>query len=239
MTEPDILAELYFLGVLEDKERDAVSRRIDHPENEDDHELAAAVVRFGDAFFEADLKVAPVAPSLGAKARLENMLDQSLASKKPAFLRGGSSTSQTSRTLPWRGTAITAIAASLLLTVSLFWQVGAERAPLVLTVLLDETGRSVAVIEAFSDNRVTVALLEPTAREGAQVLQVWTKPDPNGPPVSLGILRDALRALENENQLPQPATNQFYEITIEPAGGSPTGLPTGPIVGKGLAQQTF
>ena len=36
--------------------------------------------------------------------------------------------------------------------------------------------------------------------------------------------------------LPQPAAGQLYEITLEPAGGSPTGLPTGPVVGVGNAQ---
>ncbi|MWB79014.1 hypothetical protein GLS40_13325, partial [Pseudooceanicola sp. 216_PA32_1] len=34
--------------------------------------------------------------------------------------------------------------------------------------------------------------------------------------------------------LPAPHPQQLYEITVEPAGGSPTNLPTGPILGKGL-----
>jgi anti-sigma-K factor RskA len=37
--------------------------------------------------------------------------------------------------------------------------------------------------------------------------------------------------------LPAPHPQQLYEITVEPAGGSPTNLPTGPIPGKGLAQE--
>jgi len=36
--------------------------------------------------------------------------------------------------------------------------------------------------------------------------------------------------------LPSPAADQLYEITFEPDGGSPTNLPTGPILGKGFAK---
>ncbi|WP_407815360.1 anti-sigma factor domain-containing protein, partial [Staphylococcus aureus] len=36
--------------------------------------------------------------------------------------------------------------------------------------------------------------------------------------------------------LPTPRDNQLYEITLEQAGGSPTGRPTGPILAKGLAK---
>jgi anti-sigma-K factor RskA len=43
----------------------------------------------------------------------------------------------------------------------------------------------------------------------------------------------------NLSDLPSPATNQFFEITLEPAGGSPTGRPTGPILFKGNAAETF
>ena len=36
-------------------------------------------------------------------------------------------------------------------------------------------------------------------------------------------------------KLPTAQRNQLFEITLEPATGSPTGRPTGPILYKGLA----
>ena len=55
-------------------------------------------------------------------------------------------------------------------------------------------------------------------------------------PVSMGLLpRVAATTLEGP-VLPAPKPDQLYEITLEPAGGSPTGKPTGPIIGKGFAK---
>ena len=68
-------------------------------------------------------------------------------------------------------------------------------------------------------------------------MQVWTKPDADGPPVSLGILDRVESTQLGAEGLPTPSVNQLYEITFEQKGGSPTGLPIGPIHGKGLAQQ--
>ncbi|WP_236638206.1 anti-sigma factor [Mangrovicoccus ximenensis] len=138
----------------------------------------------------------------------------------------------------WRGLAGLALAAAVSCAALLFTDVLTPE-PAVMAILLDAEGNSVAVIEAFADDSVRVTPLAPVAPDGAQVLQVWTKPDPDGPPVSLGILQSAIRSHLSGPDLPRPVADQLFEITIEPEGGSPTGLPTGPIVGVGLAQQTF
>jgi hypothetical protein len=39
--------------------------------------------------------------------------------------------------------------------------------------------------------------------------------------------------------LPAPGPNQLFEITLEPATGSPTGRPTGPILMKGTTSNTL
>jgi len=70
-----------------------------------------------------------------------------------------------------------------------------------------------------------------------QVMQVWTKPEEDGPPVSLGLLSTGRSSTLTIDGLPTPRPQQLYEITFEPAGGSPTQLPTGPILGKGLAKE--
>ena len=51
---------------------------------------------------------------------------------------------------------------------------------------------------------------------------------------------DRARTLELPlKDLPPPGPDQLFEITLEPAGGSPTGRPTGPILFKGNTTQTL
>ncbi|MEO4041217.1 anti-sigma factor [Hoeflea sp. CAU 1731] len=69
-----------------------------------------------------------------------------------------------------------------------------------------------------------------------QVMQVWTKPDSDGPPVSPGLLPFERSGILEVEGLPSPAADQLYEITFEPEGGSPTNVPTGPVLGKGFAK---
>jgi anti-sigma-K factor RskA len=72
-----------------------------------------------------------------------------------------------------------------------------------------------------------------------RTLQVWTLPSRERGPVSVGLM-DRPRTLELDlKDLPRPGSNQLFEITLEPAGGSPTGRPTGPILFKGNTAQTL
>ncbi|MGO4854657.1 anti-sigma factor [Phaeovulum sp. W22_SRMD_FR3] len=136
----------------------------------------------------------------------------------------------------WRLAALGGMAASLLLAVSLGWSLMSGTRPTVVAVLLDDQGQPFALVEGAADNTTLVTLLEQARVPENQVMQVWTKPDAAGKPVSLGLLATARsRALSVEG-LPPPHADQLYEITFEPAGGSPTQLPTGPILGKGFAK---
>lgn len=240
MTDTRILAELYVLGALDDAEHDAVARRIEMPATDEDKLLARAVASFGETMHEVDLSSSPASLSDGAWARLDAALDdKSSPDDEPQPAPASLDDARNMRSARgWRGVALGAIAASILMALGLVWQ-ASTATPLVMAILLDDTGRSVAVVEVFDDDSARITPLVPIAPGAAQVLQVWTKPDPDGPPVSLGILEQAIRAELSGPDLPLPDIDQLYEITVEPEGGSPTGLPTGPIVGKGLAQPTF
>lgn len=137
----------------------------------------------------------------------------------------------------WRSAAVTGIAASLLLACLLGWSLLMPSDPLVVAVLLDDRGEAIALVESGPDNTTRVTLLERPDVPAGQVMQVWTKPKEDGPPVSLGLLSTGLSRVLSIEGLPEPHPTQLYEITFEPAGGSPTNLPTGPILGKGLAKE--
>ena len=66
---------------------------------------------------------------------------------------------------------------------------------------------------------------------------VWTLYDPAVGPVSLGTLPEAKVATLGGQAFPVPVAEQLYEITLEPAPGSPTGKPPGPILVKGFAKR--
>ncbi|MCQ0970180.1 anti-sigma factor [Paracoccus sp. TK19116] len=136
----------------------------------------------------------------------------------------------------WRSAAMGGIAASLLLAFVLGWTLFSTVDPLVVAVLLDDSGEAIALVESGPDNTTRVTLLERPDVPAGEVMQVWTKPEDDGPPVSLGLLSTGLSGILSVEGLPEPHPSQLYEITFEPAGGSPTNLPTGPILGKGLAK---
>ncbi|CUH80710.1 anti-sigma factor domain-containing protein [Tropicibacter naphthalenivorans] len=136
----------------------------------------------------------------------------------------------------WRASALTGIAAALVMAILLGWNVLTPQDPAVVAILLDARGEAVAMVEGMPDNTTRVTLLERQDVPPDQVMQVWTKPRADGPPVSLGLLETGRSRTLTIQGLPTPNPQQLYEITAEPAGGSPTNLPTGPILGKGLAK---
>jgi anti-sigma-K factor RskA len=133
-----------------------------------------------------------------------------------------------------------AVAASVVIAAGVGYFAGAtfpaRPQPTVIAVLLNADASPGAIIEAFADDSVHIVPLEDFVVPQGQVLQVWTLPDADTGPVSLGTLAGARDALLNGPQLPVPQTGQLYEITLEPAPGSPTGRPTGPILVKGYAK---
>lgn len=237
MTQPDLhtLADEYVVGLLGEAETEAVERRL-----ATDPDLADAVADARERFLEVDLTETPLATTSDSWQRIVARLNAGSAMAdaddatilpftKPTDMAAPSKG-------PWKVTAFAALAASLLLAVGLGWQIS-RPAPLVIAVLMDGEGEPRALIEAFADNRARVTPLGNIDVPEGQTLEVWTLPDvPDAKPVSLGRL-DQVRTLKLHGpDLPLPQSGQLYEITIEQEGGSPTGLPTGPIVGKGFAK---
>lgn len=107
--------------------------------------------------------------------------------------------------------------------------------PVVIAVLVDNTGNATAVVEDFGGSDARIRFVSSIAIPEGRQMQVWTLPSAETGPVSLGLLMDATGADLDSPRLPPPADRQLYEIRLEPIGGSPTGRPTGAILAKGLA----
>ena len=138
-----------------------------------------------------------------------------------------------------RATAVGASLAVLLLAVGLGVAIRQARLqPAMIAVLLDGE-RAGAVVHAFADGRTVLLPLTSINVPSGRALQVWTLPSRERGPVSVGLM-DRARTLELQlKDLPRPGPDQLFEITLEPAGGSPTGRPTGPILFKGNTAQAL
>jgi anti-sigma-K factor RskA len=129
-----------------------------------------------------------------------------------------------------RATAAGTAAAALLLAAGLWLALAARPdTPRLIAVLVND-GQAGAIVEAFADGRTVLVPLTDMPVPVGKALEVWTLPDPETGPVSVGLMERA-RTLELRlGPLPEPTTDQLFEITLEPDGGSPTGRPTGPIL---------
>ncbi|OOY10276.1 anti-sigma factor [Thioclava sp. F36-7] len=107
--------------------------------------------------------------------------------------------------------------------------------PRVVAVLMNASGEPQAVIEDYGNRDAKIRFVADVTLPSGKTIQAWTLPSPETGPVSLGTLDRVAPAVLTGPDLPAPAPQQLYEITLEPAGGSPTGRPTGPILGKGFA----
>lgn len=134
----------------------------------------------------------------------------------------------------WHGFA--AAAALALVGLGALWGTLAPAQPQLIVVLLDAQSQPGAIVEAFNDQRVRVVPLARFEVPAGKSIQVWTLPSPATGPVSLGLLDGASATDLTGPALPAPRPDQLYELTLEQAGGSPTGRPTGPILAKGFAR---
>ena len=114
----------------------------------------------------------------------------------------------------------------------------AREQPVMVAVLMDGT-RPGAVVHAFADGRVVLVPLTSINVPEGRALEVWTLPSRERGPVSVGLMSQARTLQLNLKDLSAPRVDQLFEITLEPASGSPTGRPTGPVLFKGTTSTTL
>jgi anti-sigma-K factor RskA len=226
-------ADAYVLGLMDEDECRAMELAL-----ETDPALARAVGEARDRYIELDLAgpAATVSPNLWS--RIEAMLGEQERPAHgrhaaPAPLRPSANDNQLAR---WRGLALSALAASTLLLAVLGYTATRRVEPEVVAILMDASGEPVVMIEDFGNDTARVVPLTDVSVAADRSLQLWTLPSRETGPVSLGVLKGWGTATVSGPDLPGPIEQQLYEITLEPLGGSPTGKPTGPIIGKGFAK---
>jgi anti-sigma-K factor RskA len=224
----DALAAQYVAGTL----RGPVKRRFEtllpsHPA------LQRAVQAWQARLMPLTSVLAPVAPPPDTWTRIEQRLWPAAVAHR----------------LPWwRGLAFWRMASGLatVATVGLGLLLAnppAQDPPVIVVLQGTEAGgpaRTSVVASVSADGRMLVARpVQAVAMAAEQVLELWAVP-PQGAPRSLGLIaangatvipRERLLTLRMDGR-----NTAALAVSIEPPGGSPTGVPTGPVVFAGKLQ---
>lgn len=221
----DRLAAEYVLGTL----RGAARRRFEtllgaHPA------MREAVAKWEQRLSPLSASVAPVTPSPRVWQKIESRLfgQSAAAAQAPTLWQ---------RLSLWRGLTGLATAA----TVAMFMvssRVPAPQAPIVI-VLGSNPEAAQALNASFvasvtADGRALVLRpINDLALTPGRALELWAVPA-QGAPRSLGLVQASGATTVLRAQLLRDTA--AFAVSVEPAGGSTTGAPTGPIVSVGKVQ---
>lgn len=221
----DLLAAEYVLGVLPADERQIASRRID---------AETGFARIVDGW---EVHLSPIAaayPEIAPPASVKIAVDRRLfasAATTPVEARGGLWSSLGF----WRGLATAAVAALAIYVAVPYINppVAQPQARLVASLAAD--GSDVKYLAVYDAAHHEVGLSHVSGERAAgKDFELWMIEGKNAP-VSMGVIPAGTTA----HIVVSPAAQQklaqgaVLAVSLEPAGGSPTGQPTGPVVAAG------
>lgn len=237
MSELDDIEALgaeYVLGTLSREERADVARR-----RGTEPALDAAITAWERRLAPLADTVSPLAPppNLYNKIRAQIGLSAhvvSLRAREQSLVRRGNW---------WRNAALgmSAVAASLVGVVG--WQMHLARQMPTQYVAVLQAGNSLPAFLLTVDTKTNMfvisALQKPS--EPDKSYQLWLVHDEMPKPKSLGVFNDSKMDMRpmSGGKMHDMMMEGTYAVSVEPKGGSPTGLPTGPVVFSGkLIQAT-
>ena len=223
-SEIDVAAGELALGLLEGEERAVALRRM-----LSDPAFAAEVDTWRAQFATLLDNVPDAQPS----ERLADRVAASVAEHAQGASR-------------WRAATagMAAIAAALLAVILLRPDAAAPPTPVQqvasapLVAALAPTGKGVALAASYDATSHEVRLTPLSDTPSAHDAELWAI-GTDGVPHSLGLLNphNPSRIVIADASAARLAPGVALAISIEPAGGSPTGLPTGPVVASGALQK--
>jgi anti-sigma-K factor RskA len=220
----DLLAAEYVLGVLEADERQSAASRI-----ENDADFAKLV----DGW---EIKLAPLAsgyPEAEAPASVKAAIDRRLFASTP--ISGIGRQGLWSSLAFWRGLALATVVALALSVILPLVDSPVEQPQARLVASLVADGSDVKYLVVYDSARHTVDLSHVAGKRAAgKDFELWVIEGKN-PPVSMGVIPAGATARVPVPPLEEAKLEQgaLLAISLEPEGGSPTGLPTGPVVAAG------
>jgi anti-sigma-K factor RskA len=234
--ERERLAAEYVVGLLQGDEQREAERLA-----ETDPRFQAAVAQWQARFAELDQTAAPLPTSDLLWNRIETGLETPPAlaraeDRAPAIVPSPvAAFTALWRSLQfWRVAGLAGALASLLLAVGVgVLATRASREPVLIAVLLTDQNRPAAVVHTFADGQAELVPFEGMEIPAGRSLEVWAIPGPNQNPISVGVVTQARSSRLDLQRVPNLRPDQVFAISVEPPQGSPSGLPTGPVLMKG------
>lgn len=217
------LAGEYVLGTLDAAQRRAIEARLPH-----EPALRAAIDAWEQRLLPLTAFAEPVEPAPGLWPRIAASIAPARHTQPvPARSRWW----QWDSLALWRGLAAGGFAAAAVLAAVLVArEVAPPAAPRYFVVLAAPQSQAPGwLVQAQAEGRLRLVPLGIDTVPADKSLQFWTKADGWSAPVSLGLVKPGEAIEVPVDQLPPLQPNQLFELTLEPAGGSPIGRPTGPI----------
>ena len=219
----DRLAAEYVLGTLRGRARSRFEALLPaHPA------LREAVAQWEQRLVPLAANVKPVEPSAAVWRKVQARLFAAQSSAAPSWWQ---------RLSLWRALAGVTTAATVAMVV-VSTQVPPPQAPIV--VVLNANPEAAQALNASfvasvsADGRALVLRpINELAMSPGRALELWAVPA-QGAPRSLGLVREAGATTVLRTQLLRDTA--AFAVSVEPAGGSTTGAPTGPIVSVGKLQ---
>jgi anti-sigma-K factor RskA len=209
----DRLAAEYVLGTLRGRARRRFERWLVSPQ------VGQIVKAWEERLAGLEPRLDSVAPPTTVWRGIENRLELRRLGRRPA--------------MRWM-----AIAASLLFFATIgFFAIRDPQLPATQIASIQADAQTIYWrVELLGDNQeLAVHVQNAHELEAGKALELWILPAPNvnnGNPVSLGLLPtsgEARRPLTAAQRAALAGAKQLA-VSLEPSGGSPTGLPTGPVL---------
>ena len=229
------LAAEYALGVLEGAELEQ-ARALENSDQGFRDEVAQWTTRLTPLLDD----VAPVDPPASVLAAIERKIGgPTAAGDNIVELRG--------KLTRWRafGAGATALAASLALVLLLRPPAEAPltppaaKAPMVAMIEGSDSEARLMAMWDEADRALVLAAAAPMPASPGKSHELWVIPA-DGKPRSMGVMP---ASGPMRMPVPEPMADQLKEgvtlaISVEPLSGSPTGLPTGPVIATGTLRST-
>jgi anti-sigma-K factor RskA len=216
------LAAEYVLGTMPSRSRRRFERLIARDPN-----LARVVGAWADRLAPIDTGTTAVEPPARIWRAVQTRIVASAAA--PAKTHGWLGSLAL-----WRGLAIAASAAAAALIIYVvalpeFW---GPPVPTVVAVLADQSGDPnwIATV-GRKKSEVSISAVRAQGEDTRHAFELWGIA--GGIPRPLGLLPPQSGAVATIAAAQLPPPGDLLAVSLEPPGGSPTGLPTGPVLSKG------
>ncbi|SRR6266567_2988727 len=225
----DAVAAEYVLGTLSARVRARVAALI-----ASDRRWQDSVAAWEERLVPLSAAVPPVAPPARVWAAIQSRIGRRSADET-------STRSVWANLGLWKGLTFAGFATAMALALVILTPRPEVPIETLVAVLADQDAKPALIASADRGGRVlTVKALAPVEPGPGRALELWALPA-SGNPRSLGLIPATGIA---RLTLPAPAGTALQNIpalaiSLEPSGGSPTGLPTGPVVYSGAVQKLY